>query len=151
MTDDPPIGRSDLPGQPLPDDLATLLHTAIGWMHRRFRTAAPSEGLSYGAMTLINRLRIAGPQSIPALATWENVSEASIGQTAARLMEGGYVERDTDGSDTVFRATDRGARVSERWFSAAIGWVGGGLDRATEEERETLRRACDILIRIARS
>lgn len=149
-----PIGRSDLPGEEPPQDLGALLQTAVGWSHRRFRTVATVDGLAYGAVSVLNRLRRAGPQSLADLARWEGVTAATMGQTVNRLLEGGFAVRETHPSDrrrVLICATDAGAAAAQRWVDAGTAWMDDALVGASEEDRTTLRRAAHLLIEIARS
>ena len=150
MTDVPqPIGRADL-GQPVPDDLEPLVRIAVGWMHRRLRTSGPTRGLGYGSVSLINRLRIAGPQTLPELSAWEGTSEPVVGQLTSRLIEGGFVERVDDTAEVVLRATARGVAAAEGWVEGSLEWLRSATADLPDADRAALRRAAEILVELAR-
>lgn len=150
MTDvPPPIGRADL-GQPIPDDLEPLVRIAVGWMHRRLRTSGPTHGLGYASVSLVNRLRIAGPQTLRELSAWEGTSEPVVGQMTSRLIEGGYVERVGHTAAVVLRATPRGVAAAEGWVEGSLEWLRSATGELPDADRVALRRAAEILVDLAR-
>lgn len=149
-----PIGRSDIPGEDLPDELAALVQTAVSWTHRRWRTAAKHDGLGYAALSVLHRLLRAGPQSLGGLARWEGVTPATISQTVDRLLDGGFVIRETkalDGRGPRLSVTGSGAAAAQRWIDQGIAWIDASLADASDADRETLRRAAHLLVAIART
>lgn len=154
-----PSGRSDPPGeQPTyeqpPEDLGALLNTAVAVTHRRMRTASEYNGLSYGALSVLNRLRRAGPQSVAELARWEGVSAAAMSPTITRVLEGGFAERVTEGPTprrVLIRVTAKGTEAAVRWVDTGTDWIDSALADVTDEDRATLRRAARLLLDIAGS
>ncbi|MBI5160996.1 MAG: MarR family transcriptional regulator [Micrococcales bacterium] len=149
-----PIGRSDIPGEDLPDELASLVQTAVSWTHRRWRTVAGYDGLGYGALSLLHRLLRVGPQSLGELARWEGVTPATISQTADRLLDGGFVTRAAiarDRGGERLKITESGAAAAQHWIDQGVAWIDAALADASDADRETLRRAAHLLVAIART
>jgi len=71
----------------------------------------------------------------------------------AALERDGLVTRETDASDAraaVLRATLKGARLLAEGRSRRVRHLAGELRGLTAEERKTLRRAANILLRLFR-
>ena len=72
----------------------------------------------------------------------------------AKLEERGLVQRTphpTDGRQVILAATEGGRAVLDQFERARNEWLATRLAALTEDERETLRRAAEILQGIARA
>ena len=72
----------------------------------------------------------------------------------AKLEERGLVQRTphpTDGRQVILAATEEGRAILDQYERARDEWLAPRLAALTPEERETLRRAAEILQKVARA
>jgi DNA-binding MarR family transcriptional regulator len=72
----------------------------------------------------------------------------------AKLEERGLVQRTphpTDGRQVILAATESGRAVLDQFERARDEWLASRLAALTEDERDTLRRAAEILQQLARA
>ena len=75
-----------------PDPVALRLAMAIKRLRARLQEAAPasSTGLPMSQLTILHRLRVAGPTTAAALAAAEHISQQAVAQNLAALKRGKY-------------------------------------------------------------
>jgi DNA-binding MarR family transcriptional regulator len=134
--------------------LATLLRDGITRLNRRLRQARPVGDLTVTQLSALTSLQLAGALSPRELADAERVQPPTMTKIVAKLEERGLVQRTphpTDGRQVILAATEAGREVLARFQRARDEWLAKRLAELTPEERETLRRAAEILQKVARS
>ena len=124
---------------------------AIGLLARRVRAAAASHELSWTESAVMARLSREGAATTADLARAEGVKPQSMGTTVAGLEQRGLVERRphaTDGRQMNVQLTAKGEAVRKSAKDAKRTWLAQGMAQLTEEERETLFAAGEIIQRL---
>ncbi|MFG1673987.1 MarR family winged helix-turn-helix transcriptional regulator [Micromonospora sp. NPDC049282] len=137
-----------------PAQLAPQLRDAITRLNRRVRQARPVGDLTVTQLSALTSLKLAGALTPRELADVERVQPPTMTKIVAKLEERGLVQRTphpTDGRQVILAATEGGRAVLDQFERARNGWLASRLAALTEEERDTLRRAADILQGIARA
>ncbi len=133
--------------------LAGMLRDAIGRLNRRMRQARPVGELTQNQISVLNSLELAGALTPRELADAERVQPPTMTKVLAKLEERGLVQRTphpTDGRQVLLSATPAGREVIGEQRRVKDEWLTRTLAKLPAEERETLRRAAEILGRIAR-
>jgi DNA-binding MarR family transcriptional regulator len=133
--------------------LAGALRDAIMRLNRRLRQARPVGDLTMSQISALTTLGFAGALTPRELADAERVQPPSITKIIAKLEERGLVRRTphpTDGRQAVLHATEAGRAAVAEQRRAADAWLAQDLADLSAEDRETLRRAAELLDRIAR-
>ncbi|GAB3067363.1 MULTISPECIES: MarR family winged helix-turn-helix transcriptional regulator [Micromonospora] len=136
-----------------PAQLAPQLRDAITRLNRRVRQARPVGDLTVTQLSALTSLKLAGALTPRELADVERVQPPTMTKIVAKLEERGLVQRTphpTDGRQVILAATEGGRAVLDQFERARNEWLASRLAALTEEERDTLRRAADILQGIAR-
>jgi DNA-binding MarR family transcriptional regulator len=137
-----------------PAQLAPQLRDAITRLNRRVRQARPVGDLTGSQLSALTSLNLAGALTPRELSDIERVQPPTMTKIVAKLEERGLVQRTphpTDGRQVILAATEGGRAVLEQFERARNEWLADRLAALTEEERDTLRRAADILQVIARA
>ncbi|MEU7711447.1 MarR family transcriptional regulator [Micromonospora chalcea] len=137
-----------------PAQLAPQLRDAITRLNRRVRQARPVGDLTVTQLSALTSLKLAGALTPRELADVERVQPPTMTKIVAKLEERGLVQRTphpTDGRQVILAATEGGRAVLEQFERARNEWLATRLADLTEDERDTLRRAADILQGIARA
>ncbi|ATO17897.1 MarR family transcriptional regulator [Micromonospora sp. WMMA2032] len=137
-----------------PAQLAPQLRDAITRLNRRVRQARPVGDLTVTQLSALTSLRLAGALTPRELADVERVQPPTMTKIVAKLEERGLVQRTphpTDGRQVILAATEGGRAVLDQFERARNEWLASRLAALSEEERDTLRRAADILQAIARA
>lgn len=132
--------------------LATLLRDAITRFNRRVRKARPVGDLTVTQLSALTSLELAGALSPRELADTERVQPPTMTRIVAKLEDRGLVQRaphPTDGRQVILSATESGRAVLAQLEQARDGWLARRLAELTPEERDTLRRAAEILQKVA--
>ncbi|MBD5786618.1 MarR family transcriptional regulator [Cellulosimicrobium terreum] len=145
------------PGAPTRDQCrpATLggeLRVALTRVSRRLRAQRGGADLPEGQFGVLTVLHKHGAMSPGALAEHERVRPPSMTRAVNRLVELGLVEKaehETDRRQVVVRLTDAGTHEVAETRRRRTAWLTQQLSTLTPDERETLARASDLLIRIA--
>lgn len=135
-----------------PTQLAQQLRDALTRLNRRVRQARPVGDLTVTQLSALTSLELAGALTPRELAEVERVQPPTMTRIVAKLEERGLVDRTphpTDGRQVILAATDGGRAVLGQFERARDGWLATRLADLTEEERDTLRRAAEILQRLA--
>jgi DNA-binding MarR family transcriptional regulator len=135
-----------------PDVAAIEFAQAIGLLVRRIRTAAAGHELSLTEYAVLARLANDGPATTAELARAESVRPQSMSATVATLEEMGLVQRKphpTDGRQMKIELTSKGTAVRSRVKDAKRTWLAQAVAQLSEQERETLFKAGEIIKRLA--
>jgi len=127
---------------------------AIGLVVRRVRAAAAEQELSMTESAVLGRLGRNGSATTAELARAEGMKPQSMGATIAVLEEMGLVERKphpTDGRQVNLELTAKGAEVRKSSRDAKRTWLAQAMARLTEDERQTMFAAGEIMQRMAES
>ncbi|GHJ10508.1 MarR family transcriptional regulator [Micromonospora humidisoli] len=137
-----------------PAQLAPQLRDAITRLNRRVRQARPVGDLTVTQLSALTSLRLAGALTPRELADVERVQPPTMTKIVAKLEERGLVQRTphpTDGRQVILAATESGRAVLDQFERARNEWLASRLAALTEDERDTLRRAAEILQQLARA
>ncbi|GAA4693540.1 MarR family winged helix-turn-helix transcriptional regulator [Phytohabitans rumicis] len=134
--------------------LAPLLRDAITRLNRRVRQTRPVGDLTATQLNALTSLELAGALTPRELADVERVQPPTMTKIVAKLEERGLVGRSphpTDGRQVILAATEAGRAVLAQFERARDEWLASRLAELSREERDTLRRAADILRQLARA
>jgi DNA-binding MarR family transcriptional regulator len=134
--------------------LAGELRDAIMRLNRRLRQARPVGDLTMSQISALTTLQFAGALSPRELAEQERVQPPTMTKIIGKLEERGLVRRTphpTDGRQVIISPTDEGRVVHARFERARDTWLARHLAELTPQERDTLRRAAEILQKVARA
>lgn len=136
-----------------PTQLAQQLRDALTRLNRRVRQARPVGDLTVTQLSALTSLRLAGALTPRELADTERVQPPTMTRIVAKLEERGLVCRTphpTDGRQVILAATEGGRAVLDQFERVRDEWLANRLADLDDEERDTLRRAAEILQRLAR-
>lgn len=145
-----------MPAQPDPNSpesivrLAHDLRIACMRVSRRVRFETTTGGVAPHQMSVIIRLA-SSSQTSGELAAIERVSAPSMSRTVGKLVELGLVERasdDEDGRVVRLSLTAAGLQQLDEHRARRDAWMTERLDGLTEDERELLLRASELLNRV---
>jgi DNA-binding MarR family transcriptional regulator len=123
-------------------------------LNRRVRKARPVGDLTVTQLSALTSLQLAGALTPRELADVERVQPPTMTRIVAKLEERGLVQRTphpTDGRQVILAATEGGQAVLGRFQRARDEWLAHRLAALPEEDRDTLRRAAEILEDLARA
>jgi DNA-binding MarR family transcriptional regulator len=133
-----------------PDSTAALELNITRLAHTLLRELEP--GLSRTALSVLARLREAGPQRVTDLAQRESVAQPSMTALVGRLSDQALVERRHDPEDgrvVLVAITDEGlARLKARQDARADA-LERRLERLDDEERRLLVRVTPLIERLS--
>ncbi len=135
-----------------PGALGGELRVALTRVSRCLRTQRGEADLPEGQFGVLTVLHKHGAMSPGALAEHERTKPPSMTRMVSTLAELGLVEKvehPTDRRQVVVRLTEAGAREVAETRRRRDAWLTQQLSDLTSDERETLARATDLLIRIA--
>lgn len=133
--------------------LAMTLRDAIYRFNRRSRQTRPVGDLTVAQFSALTSLELGGALTPSELAEVERVQPPTMTKIVARLEERGLVQRTphpTDRRQVILSATESGRAVLAQVERARDQWLTRRLAELTPEERDTLRSAAQILLRVAR-
>ncbi|MDM4722228.1 MarR family transcriptional regulator [Micromonospora sp. WMMA1363] len=137
-----------------PAQLAIQLRDAITRLNRQVRRARPVGDLTVTQLSALTSLRLAGALTPRELADVERVQPPTMTKIVAKLEERGLVQRTphpTDGRQVILAATEGGRAVLDQFERARNEWLATRLAELSEEDRDTLRQAAEILHQLARA
>src|SRR5262245_4828116 len=138
---------------PAAAELATVLREAITRLNRRVRQARPVGDLTATQLNALGSVELGGALTPRELADTERVQPPTMTKIIARLEERGLLRRTphpTDRRQVILSATEEGRAVLLVHQRARDEWLTHRLAELGAEERDTLRRAADILEKLAR-
>ena len=133
--------------------LAAALRDAITRFNRRLRQARPMGDLTIPQLSALTSLELAGALSHRELAEVARIQPPTLTRIVAKLEDRGLVQRSphpTDGRQVILSATESGRAVVAETKRARDEWLARRLSTLTTDERDTLKRAADILARLGR-
>jgi DNA-binding MarR family transcriptional regulator len=133
--------------------LAAGLRDAITRFNRRLRQTRPMGDLTITQLSALTSLELGGALSPRELAETERIQPPTLTKIVAKLEDRGLVQRaphPTDGRQVILSATESGRAVVAETGRARDEWLARRLATLTAEERDTLKRAADILGRLGR-
>jgi DNA-binding MarR family transcriptional regulator len=136
------------------EQLATMLRDAITRLNRRVRQARPVGDLTIAQLSALTSLELAGAMSPRELADVERVRPPTMTKIVGRLEQRGLVARTphpTDGRQVILSPTEQGRAIYAQFSRARDTWLALRLAELSHQERETLRRAAEILQLLARA
>ena len=136
-----------------PVALATELRDAITRISRRLRQTRPIGELTIAQLSALHSLDAAGAMTPSELADVERVQPPTMTRVVARLEERSLVQRSphpTDRRQVVLAATPQGRRLIAENRRIRDEWLARRLSVLSAEERDIVRRAAQIMNRIAK-
>ena len=124
---------------------------AVGLLLRRIRAAAAGHELSLTESAVLARLAKDGPATTAELARAESVRPQSMGTTIGTLEERGLIQRKphpTDGRQVKIELTAKGTVVRNSAKEAKRTWLAQAIAQLSEQEKETLFNAGEIIKRL---
>lgn len=136
-----------------PAELSAVLRIAVARLARRLRSERdPELDLGLGALSVLGLLHRDGAQTIGSLAETERVRPPSMTRTVGCLVDRGLAVRrrgTEDGRQVVVEISDEGRRTVEAQRRRRDAWLSLQLAALSPDERELLRRASELLGRLA--
>lgn len=129
------------------------LREAIARFNRRLRQTRPVGELTVAQVSALNILERSGAMTPRELADAERVAAPTMTRIVARLEEKGLIQRTphpTDGRQVILAPSPAGRRLVREYRRVGNEWLAQRLEDLTAEERETLRRAAEIIAKLAR-
>ncbi|MFC3998536.1 MarR family transcriptional regulator [Nocardiopsis sediminis] len=134
--------------------LAAVLRVAVSRLARRLRAQRPDASLSLGQSAVLFTLARHGQMTPGALADQEKVQPPSMTRIIAALEERGMVRRTKHPDDQrrqLVDLTDEGRALVRADTRRREAWLAQRLIELTAEEKETLRKAAEILDRLSQA
>ena len=134
--------------------LAVALRDAITRLNRRVRQERPVGDLTFSQLSALTSLQLAGALTPRELADVERVQPPTMTKIVGKLEDRGLVARTphpTDRRQVILAATEQGRAVFAQFERARNEWLARQLAELTEDERDTLERAAQILQQVARA
>jgi DNA-binding MarR family transcriptional regulator len=147
------MSRRATPRSRSTEALADALHSAAIRLLRRLRRVDDETGLSPARLSALSVIVFGGPLRITDLARAEQVRTPTITPIVASLEGAGLVTREVDQGDgraSVLRATAAGRDVMARGRARRVEALTAELRRLPAADRDILRRAADLMQRVAR-
>jgi DNA-binding MarR family transcriptional regulator len=133
--------------------LAITLRDAIYRFNRRSRQTRPVGDLTVAQLSALTSLELGGALTPSELAEIERVQPPTMTKLVAKLEERGLVRRTphpTDRRQVILSVTEPGQVILAQFERARDEWLTRRLAELSTEEREILRRAAEILHRVAK-
>jgi DNA-binding MarR family transcriptional regulator len=136
------------------DDLAKTLREAIQRLNRRVRQARPVGDLTFGQLSALTSILLAGALTPRELADLERVQPPTMTKIVGKLEERGLVMRSphpTDGRQVILAPTEEGRAIYAQFELARNAWLSAHLEQLSSDDRDVLYRAAEIMQQVARS
>jgi len=133
--------------------LAIQLRDAITRVNRRLRQTRPIGELTIAQISALQSLDAAGALTPRELAEAERVQPPTMTRIVARLEERGLVQRTphpTDGRQVILAPSPLGRELLVEYQRVRDEWLANRIAGLTDADREALRRAAEILVRLAK-
>ncbi len=135
-------------------ELADRLHSAAIHLLRRLRREDDASGLPAPQLSALSVIVFAGPITLGALSTAEQVRPPTITRLVATLEAQGLVERETDAEDRRIvrvKATTRGTRLLLEGRRRRVASLAESVERLPAADRRALATAIPILEKVTRA
>lgn len=132
--------------------LASSLRLAVMRLARRMRSERSDSSLTLTQLAALATLERRGPQTPGELAAAERVSPPSMTRIAGSLEAAGLVTRTdhpTDGRQVLLAVSDAGASLLREDRRRREAWLAQRLRQLDAADRDVLRRAAEVLDRLA--
>jgi len=136
------------------DELARSLREAIQRLNRRVRQTRPVGDLTYGQLSALTSLQLAGALTPRELADVERVQPPTMTKIVGKLEQRGLVARTphpTDGRQVILAPTEQGRAMYAQFEKLRHEWLADQLAALKPEDRAVLVRAAEILQQVARA
>jgi DNA-binding MarR family transcriptional regulator len=136
------------------EELAVALREAITRLNRRVRQARPVGDLTFGQLSALTSLKLAGALTPRELADIERVQPPTTTKIVGKLEDRGLVARTphpTDGRQVILAPTEQGRAILAQFDKARNEWLARQLAQLAPEDRDTLAHAAEILQQVARA
>ena len=137
-----------------PEAVADRLHSAAIHLLRRLRREDDASGLSAPRLSALSVVVFAGPITLGALASAEQVRPPTMTRVVQDLERDGLVKREAvadDARSVLIRATPRGARLLHEGRTRRVKRLAGDLAALKDAELHLLARAAVLLERVTRA
>jgi DNA-binding MarR family transcriptional regulator len=132
--------------------LASRLRLAVVRLNRRLRAQRTNATVSLTQLAALSTVYKCGPLTPGELAAKEGVQPPSMTRVIAALEDMGYVTRKphpTDGRQAIVAISEAGRVFHGAQVMAKEAWLDRRLAELTDEERELLDKAAEIIDRMA--
>ena len=132
--------------------LASALRLAVMRLARRMRAERPPSALTLTQLAALATLERHGPITPRELAAAERVTPPSMTRVVAALEAAGLATRTghpTDGRQVLLQVTGDGRALLREDRRRREAWLAQRLRELDADDRETLRRAAELLDRLA--
>ena len=136
------------------DDLAKTLREAIQRLNRRVRQARPVGDLTFGQLSALTSILLAGALTPRELADLERVQPPTMTKIIGKLEDRGLVMRTphpTDGRQVILAPTEEGRAIYAQFELQRNAWLSEHLEQLGPDDRDVLYRAAEIMQQVARS
>ncbi|HVV33505.1 MAG TPA: MarR family transcriptional regulator [Vitreimonas sp.] len=133
-------------------EVADALHSACIRILRRVRTADEETGLSAPKLSALSVLVFGGPMNLTRLARAEQVTSPTMSKLVGDLEAEGLVAKRADREDkrgVRIEVTAKGKALFDAGRRARLTLLRGKLAKLPKEEREKLRAAAALMLRVA--
>jgi DNA-binding MarR family transcriptional regulator len=133
-------------------ELAGRIHSAAIHLLRRLRRVDDATGLPAPQLSALSVIAHAGPITLGALATAEQVRPPTMTKVVGALEEAGLVRRTVHPSDrrvTTVSVTAAGRRLFEAGRGRRVDTLAAGIEGLSREDRDALTRAALVMERLA--
>ena len=133
--------------------LAIQIRDAITRVNRRLRQTRPMGELTIAQISALQSLDSAGALTPRELAEAERVQPPTMTRIVARLEERGLIQRTphpTDGRQVILAPSPLGRELLVEYQRVRDEWLANRIAGLTGADREALRRAAEILVRLAK-
>lgn len=132
--------------------LANRLRLAVVRLNRKLRAQRFDQNVSLTQIAALATLRKCGALTPGKLAAREGVQPPSMTRVIAALEGMGYVQRTphpTDGRQSIVALTEAGTSFIQATISVREAWLDRKLADLSDDERDVLARAAEIIDRMA--
>ncbi|WP_425454807.1 MarR family winged helix-turn-helix transcriptional regulator [Actinokineospora cianjurensis] len=132
--------------------LTSRLRLAVVRLNRRLRAQRTNSAVTLTQISALSCLHKCGQLTPGELAAKEGVQPPSMTRVITALEELGYATRSphpSDGRQAIVALTDAGRAFIEADISAREAWLDKRLAELTDDERDTLAAAAEIIDRMA--
>ena len=143
-----------MPAAPADTALASTLRLAVMRLARRMRAERADTSLTLSQLAALATLERHGPLTPRELAAAERVRPPSMTRLAASLEDAGLVTRTahpTDGRQVLLAASPAGVALLREDRRRRDAWLAQRLRELDRDDRDVLRRAAEVLDRLAAS
>lgn len=123
-------------------------------LSRRLRRERGDEDVTLTQLALLGRLEFRGAMTLGELAAEERISAPSVTRIVKAMVDAGLVIRtahETDGRQVVAELTPAAVTMLECNRRQQNRWLAAQVSQLSDEQRDVLRQAIDILDEMARA